>query len=289
MQKTTMQGGQLPPNPQAAGQQIMRTSSTDKTGAPVPINTFNQLVWKGNFITLKEGNQETFCSAYGYVALHPNAPPEAKDRVQSMFPPLTSGDSPPMEIKKFEDASKLPDWQGLCLCFTEQPGPDGAPNDKFRKLHLSLTKHNKFAYVIANTQGAPRIFALTPDGNPKNANSTDWKLFGIIVQVHFLASSALRSLMLFSTIRGVKLSLQQPGQPQTHQQPPQGQQAMAQAQRQYPGGAAGNPGVMPAHMQGRQPVQQGRPGSVPMAPGVAQHQPYMNMPGRGGAQRPKGR
>eukprot|EP00960_Hanusia_phi_P035130 751506-Hanusia_phi.AAC.3 len=74
---------------------------------------------------------------------------------------------------------------------------------------------------------------------------------------------------------------QQPGQPQTHQQPPQGQQALAQAQRQYPGGAAGNPGVMPGNMQGkrekrgsgierragRQPVQQARPGGVPMTQG----------------------
>jgi hypothetical protein len=34
----------------------------------------------------------------------------------------------------------------MCLCFTEQAGQAG---ENFRKLHLSLTKHVKFAYIVA--------------------------------------------------------------------------------------------------------------------------------------------
>ena len=41
-------------------------------------------------------------------------------------------------------------------------GANGAPNDTFRKLHLSLAKHNKFAYIAAHTSKGIHTFALAP-------------------------------------------------------------------------------------------------------------------------------
>jgi hypothetical protein len=48
-----------------------------------------------------------------------------------------------MEIKKFEEKDRLPDPANVCLCFMEQPGPEGsAGSEKFRK--VPSRPHSRF-------------------------------------------------------------------------------------------------------------------------------------------------
>jgi len=233
------------------------------------------VLWKGEFITQKDGKSEAFCSALGCAALHPNAPTNTKNEIQQMIHRLFQNPedrTKAMEIKKFEDAAKLPELINVCLCFMEQQAPDGGANDKFRKLHLSLTKHNKFAYIVAQTSVGPKVFALTPDGNPKSHNTRDWRLLGILVPQRRPAPQP-----------GAQGG---PGQPQPNPQPGQpgggvpGGPPGAPQQRPYqgqgpggqgpggpgPGGAPGqpaHPGQMPPHMmakgRGQMPPQQQPP------------------------------
>lgn len=254
--------GQQPGAPPPLQRQSSTGSQPGASGGGSQTGTaqiFQTVLWKGEFITQKDGKSEAFCSALGCAALHPNAPASTKNDIQQMIHRLFQNPEDrmkAMEIKKFEDAAKLPELTNVCLCFMEQQAPDGGANDKFRKLHLSLTKHNKFAYIVAQTSVGPKVFALTPDGNPKSHNTRDWRLLGILVPQRRQAPPG-------SQPGG------QPGQPgQTAPQgapggPPQQPGAPPQ-QRPYQGGPGPGPGGAP---------QQQHPGQMP---------PHMMPKGRGG-------
>jgi len=168
---------------QSPAQQQSTSGST--TPAPsFPSVVVHAMLWQGDFITIKDGKPQPFCSAIGCVASNQKASQQQRNDLQNMIHSIfqdTADRTRPMEIKKFEEASKLPDMSNVCLCFMEQQGPGATPNDKFRKLHISLAKHNKFAYIIAHTKSGPRMFALTPDGNPTSQNTADWRLLAVPV------------------------------------------------------------------------------------------------------------